>query len=48
MKQNDITSIIVQKIKFFLLEMLSFWKESTYPKELVGVKFSLKKFKHHK
>ena len=31
-----------------LLKMLYFWKQSTYPKELVGIKFSLMKFEHHK
>ena len=47
-KQKDTTSIIVQRTKCLLLKMLSFWKERTYQKELVGVKFSLKKFEHHK
>ena len=34
--------------KVFVTEMLSYWKESTYKKEIVGVKFSLKKFERHK
>ena len=39
---------IVLRTMCFLHEMLYFWRESTYPKELVGVKFSLKKFEYHK
>ena len=47
MARINTTSTIVQRIKCLLLEMLYFWKESKYPKELVGVKSSLTKFEYH-
>ena len=34
--------------KVFVARMLYFYKESTYPKELIRVKFTLMKFEHHK
>ena len=33
---------------FVAQNAIYFFKENTYPKELVGVKFSLNKFEHHK
>ena len=51
MKQKGTTSTSHMRTKCLLLVMLvmkSFWKESPFPKESVGVRHLLKKFKNHK
>ena len=47
-KQKGTTFTSHMRTKCLLLVMKSFWKESSFPKESVGVRHILKKFKNHK